>query len=261
MVAILVTRGIERFGGLLGGVMGTLPSTIVPASLGFALNARGDEALAAALAVTPAGMLLNAGFLWLWRAMPPRLPPMSLGRRLALMTTVSLTFWGLGAALLSLGFGALRAAGGSIVAAGWIATALLGVVGVVACLKLPDAPAGHRAVSPGAAMARGVLAALSVGAAMAFSVWGGPIAAGMASVFPAIFLTTMVSLWLSQGEAVPAGAVGPMMLGASGVALYAMLAGRWMPALGPWLGALSAWLVAVGGVNAPAAFWLHRRAR
>ena len=39
-----------------------------------------------------------------------------------------------------------------------------------------------------------------------------------------IFLTTMVSLWLSQGEAVPSGAVGPMMLGASSVAVYALLA-------------------------------------
>ena len=42
---------------------------------------------------------------------------------------------------------------------------------------------------------------------------GGSIAAGVTAVFPAIFMTTMISLWLSQGEAVQVGAVGPMMLG------------------------------------------------
>ena len=44
----------------------------------------------------------------------------------------------------------------------------------------------------------------------------------MASVFPAIFLTTMVSIWLSQGEAVQSGA-NLMMLGSSSVALYLCL--------------------------------------
>ena len=35
---------------------------------------------------------------------------------------------------------------------------------------------------------------------------------GIFSIFPAIFLTTMVALTLAQGVQVQAGAVGPMML-------------------------------------------------
>lgn len=261
MVAILVTRGIERFGGLLGGVMGTIPSTIVPASIGFAVSARGPEALAAALAVTPVGMLLNAAFLWLWRVLPGRLPASSLGRRLALMTAISLSFWGAGAALVAEALSLARARGLPLVGLGWACTALIGLAGVLACLRLPEAPRGSRSVGVGTALARGILAALAVGCAMALNRYGGPVAAGMASVFPAIFLTTMVSLWLAQGEAVPAGAVGPMMLGASGVSVYAMLAARWMPGMGPWIGSFSAWMVAVLGVNVPAALWLRRRVR
>ena len=34
-VAILVTLAIERFGGRLGGILGTIPTTIVPASWGL----------------------------------------------------------------------------------------------------------------------------------------------------------------------------------------------------------------------------------
>lgn len=252
-----MASAIERWGGLLGGALGTLPSTIVPASIGFAVSGRGEEALATALAVTPAGMLLNAGFLWLWRVVPARLPARSLGTRLAMMTAISLGVWSAGALLLAVLIEALP--GSARVGAGWVASALLLGVGLLACRRLPPAPPGHRPISPGMALARGVLAAVAVGSAMALNRVGGPVVAGMASVFPAIFLTTMVSLWLAQGEAVPAGAVGPMMLGASGVAVYAMLAARWMPAWGPGWGALAAWVVAVAGVNVPAAVWLARR--
>ncbi|MCP4793368.1 MAG: hypothetical protein GY882_08585 [Actinomycetia bacterium] len=40
-------------------------------------------------------------------------------------------------------------------------------------------------------------------------------------MFPAIFMTTMVGLWLSQGPDVPLGAAGPMLLGSTSVAVYA----------------------------------------
>ena len=44
---------------------------------------------------------------------------------------------------------------------------------------------------------------------------------GLASVFPAIFLTTMVALWFSQDSSVSIGAAGPMMLGgASGCSFF-----------------------------------------
>ena len=39
-----------------------------------------------------------------------------------------------------------------------------------------------------------------------------------------IMRIAMIALWLAQGEAVQAGAVGPMMLGSSAVAGYALLA-------------------------------------
>ena len=63
-----------------------------------------------------------------------------------------------------------------------------------------------------------------------------PILAGLASVFPAIFLTTMVALWLAQGADVPTGAAGPMMLGGSSVAMYSLIAPWALPEYGIYVG-------------------------
>jgi hypothetical protein len=84
--------------------------------------------------------------------------------------------------------------------------------------------------------------------------------AGMAAVFPAIFLTTMCSLWLSHGESVGLGAVGPMMLGGVSVSAFAWIAAWWIPEFGPILGPIGAWLVAVILITLPAWWWLNSKA-
>jgi len=259
VVAIAVTVAIERWGGRVGGLLGTLPTTIVPASLGIAIQTD-DAGLAQAMYAVPAGMLLNALFLWLWRAVPPRLPALALKPRLALMTAVSLTAWFVGAAGVTAGLGAL---GDSLATLRWAAlgcTAAILVIGALACLRTRPAPKGSRRVGPTALLARGLLAGVAIATAVWVSDVGGPLAAGVASVFPAIFVTTMVSLWLAQGEAVPAGAVGPMMLGSASVASYALIGASLLPALGPWLGTAVTWVAAVLSTTVPAWWWLSRRA-
>ena len=100
-----------------------------------------------------------------------------------------------------------------------------------------------------------MLAATAIALSVLLAQSGSPLLAGIASVFPAIFLTTMVSVWLSQGEAVQAGAVGPMMLGSGAVSAYALIAVLSFEAYGPWLGALAAWGGSVVLCSVPAALW------
>ena len=88
---------------------------------------------------------------------------------------------------------------------------------------------------------------------------GGPLIAGVAAVFPAIFMTTMCGLWLAHGEAVGAGAVGPMMLGGTSVSAYAWLAAWWVPALGLAPASLLAWVTAVVLITVPAWLWLTKQ--
>lgn len=258
VVSIGVTLAIERFGGKLGGLLGTLPTTIVPASLGMWTGEAAE--LTDAMSAVPPGMLVNAGFLWLWRAVPARLPQAwSLGARLTVMSVISLVAWTALAAIMVTGLSAWRGAG----MATWILgsaglTCLIGV-GLLATATPRPAPRGKRRVGPVTLLFRGLLAGSAIGVAIIIARTGGSVAGGIASVFPAIFLTTMVSLWLSQGEAVPAGAVGPMMLGSASVGSYALLAALLYPPLGPLAGTVLAWILAVITTTGPAWLWLRRQ--
>jgi hypothetical protein len=152
-----------------------------------------------------------------------------------------------------------RAADWPTAMVGGVALAIGGSLGVAACWTPPPAPAGSARVPRTVLLARAGLAAAAIGSALTLKATFGGLVAGIASVFPAIFLTTMVGLWLSQGAAVPLGAVGPMMLGATSVGLYALSALWTFPAFGPWAGAAASWLLAVGCGSFPAAVWLARR--
>ena len=258
VVATAVTVAIERFGGRVGGLLGTLPTTIVPASVGIWLQTEGDAAFQAAMDATPAGMLVDALFLWAWRALPPRLPQMPLKTTLALMTALTLGLWLLIAWPTVLIGNAFPI--GETLPFGLVSMALLVGVGIAGTLSSTPTPRGHRRVSWATLALRGVFAATAIGVAVWIADVAGPVAAGIAAVFPAIFFTSMASLWLAQGHAVPAGAVGPMMLGASSVGAYALFAHALFPAIGPVAGAVVSWVAAVATTTLPAWLWLERRA-
>ena len=260
-VAIGATVAVERWGGRAGGLLGTLPTTIVPAAIGIAAGSPDAASFQDAMFATPAGMLVNALFLWTWRVLPPHLPGDRVSRRLGLMVLASLGVWGVAAASAVV---ALNAFADAPLPRGALAVTLtLTLVGVggLACRRAPPSPKGGRSVSAPALLSRGVLAAAAIGAAVALASVGGPLAAGMAAVFPAIFLTTMVSLWMSQGEAVQVGAVGPMMLGSGSVSAFAVVAAWTVPAHGAGWGSAVAWMAAVGLVTVPAWWWLRRAQR
>ena len=70
VVAIAVTLLIEKYGGAIGGILGTVPTTIVPAAAGIALASNNYSDLNTSLAIVPAGMLINGIFLANWRILP-----------------------------------------------------------------------------------------------------------------------------------------------------------------------------------------------
>lgn len=258
-LAVVITVMIERWGGRVGGVLGTVPSTIIPASIGVYVG--GDPiAFAEAMDSACAGMLVSAGFLWTWRTLPSLLPPWSLGRQLVVMVLVSLSGW----VVLASAAVALREAyfqAGETQWFGWGATFVLVALGLGASWRYYPAPKGQQSVSVGMLLARGFCAGLAIFSAIGAAAVLGGFVAGLAAVFPAIFLTAMAGLWISQGQAVPAGAVGPMMLGSSAVAFFALVAKHTIPWYGPAWGSGAAWVFAVIFASLPAAAWLSWRAR
>ena len=256
IVAILATLAIERLGGKYGGILASIPTTIIPASVGFWLTADGLEDFRDSLYIVPVGMLINALFLLLWRVVPPKLPQISLNGQLALMSVIGLSGWAICAALC---IGALQLGVISPLMEGGLSFGVAIALGLWATSNAPPTPKGSRKVSLLMLLSRGALAATAVGFAVFLSSLGIAILAGMASVFPAIFLTTMVSVWLAQGHSVQAGAVGPMMLGSSSVSGYALLCAWFFPLLGPSLGALAAWVLSVVTCSGLALWWMRQK--
>jgi len=259
VVAIGVTVAIERWGGRIGGLIGSMPSTIVPATIGMAQMSHSEEMLSSALYMTPVGMWINGIFLLTW--MLPTRWPSRWTKNLGTITALSLLAWGALSVTFIQGVHSLVEAGHELMYLSLLATAGLLVTGIKVCSNAPPAPAGHRKVSPLTLVTRGVLAALAIAAAVLLAKAGSPLAAGVAAVFPAIFLTTMVSLWVSQGHAVQVGAVGPMILGCTSVSVFALLAAWTIPLWGIWVGCTVSWFGSVATVTLPAWRWLHPKNR
>jgi hypothetical protein len=252
LVAIAVTVAIEKFGGVIGGILGTIPTTIVPAAAFMWMAEPNSDAFDPAMGMVPVGMLLNAIFLWLWRVVPPRIPSWDFGKRLTIITTINLSMWFAGAAISVTLFPEQKS-----MSVGLIALIIGVLLGLWISLDHKPAPRGKNRVGPLMLACRGIAAATAIGLAVWLSQLGSPLLAGMASVFPAIFLTSMVALWIAQGEDVPSGAVGPMMLGAMSVSFYALLATFTLPEYGVLIGSVITWVASIGFVSVPAALWLR----
>ena len=256
VVATAVTVAIEKWGCLVGGLLGTVPSTIVPAGIGMYL-AGGEDEIVSSMMVVPLGMLLNALFLGAWLVLPRWFSNTS--RPLLLTSIGALAVW------FVLGMGVWFLLQNTVVgmllteqefAAGGLV--LLFLIAVWFNRRPQPTPKGSNAVSKTVLFARGSMAAAAIGVAVWMAGLGFPLLAGLASVFPAIFLTSMVALWLAQGPTVPQGAAGPMMLGGASVAVYANIAMWSLPAYGVVVGSVVAWVGSVLGWSIPAFLVLRR---
>ena len=255
LVAILVTVAIERFGGVIGGVLGTIPSTIVPAAAGVYLI-DGKESLISSMSIVPIGMLINGLFLGVWIVFPRFIKD----ERLRLPSTIaaSLSAWAV-LALTSLMI--VRH-----ITNGIISELALGLVGLFALAGLAiffniqsiAAPKGINKVPLVILSIRGIAAGLAIAFCLFLAELGLPFLAGLASAFPAIFLTSMVALWLSQGPQVPRGAAAPMMLGGASVSVYALIVMWSLPSFGIIYGSVIAWFGAVGLWTLPSFLVLKR---
>ena len=253
LVAVLVTVAVEKWGGVVGGILGTLPTTIVPAAIGMYIEG-GSEDLATSMSLIPFWMLLNALFVGTWVAYP------RIRKNVAIkeMTSVALIFWITAALVMTFVLSIALEHYSKL----WIGvTGLIFLIGLGLWMTFTprNAPRGENKVSKQVLVIRGSAAAIAIGIAVQLSSMGQPIVAGLASVFPAIFLTTMVALWLAQGPEVPTGAAGPMMLGGSSVAVYSLLAPWALPEYGIILGTLICWFSSVISTSIPAYSWITWR--
>jgi hypothetical protein len=236
-VASLCTLAVEKLGGTLGGIIASSPTTVVVFSVGQALGGASTESLQRALYAVPCGMATNAVFLLLWRELPASAAFQSLHflstayAKLAFMIVCSLCVWAAGASGMLLLLSQLHAWQWNFRVPGVVLFVALVAFGVaISVWKHVPAPPGTHKPHWFVYVLRGILAGVAVGSAILVSRIS-DFVAGLASTFPAIFLTSMVSLWLSQGAAVQSGSVGPMILGSTAVSGFAFAFAELLPAL------------------------------
>ena len=257
-IAVLATFAVERLGGVLGGIAASVPTTIVPAAIGMHASAPDHGHFVQAMAFVPVGILMNAGYLLLWRVVPAKLGMRSHRYLLATTAAITLGAWlAVATAIVWLHRAAAPSAGLSL-AIGCTAFACAVLLGVAANRVPHPAPAGTRRVGPIVLAMRGVAAGAAIGLSVLLARSGLPVAGGIGSVFPAIFTTILVATWLAQGAQVPTGAVGPMMLGTTSVSAYALLATVLFPRMPVPAAAAACWAIAAGGVSVPAFLWIRR---
>ena len=262
LVAIAVTVAIEKLGGVKGGILGTMPSTIVPAAIGIwlATNQNINE-FHKAMGIVPLGLILNAGFLWLWRVIPEYIPEYNLGFRLTIIASLSLFIWFIAATITILFSNKILNSNYNPLILGLVGQIIGILIGLLACLKPINAPKGQHEVSAFVLLTRGLAAGFAIGVAVQLAEIGNPLASGIASIFPAIFTTSMIALWISQGKSVPAGAIGPMMLGAMSVSSCALFYGILFPLIGQTFWGLVCatvlgWVLSVILITIPSWYWL-----
>ena len=173
---------------------------------------------------------------------------------------LSLGFWILAALVLVLVREALSPNMTRDVLVGVVALMTTVVLGVRACRDAPPAPKGNRRVGFRVLLLRGIGAGAAIACGVALGRAGWMTAAGMASVFPAIFLTSMLATWMAQGRAVPIGASGPMMLGSVAVSIYALVCAFTMPWAGSVWGSILGWVAGSVFGSLPAYLWLRKQA-
>ena len=259
-VAILATVVVERLGGSLGGILSSIPTTIVPAAIGIYGRDPDPDNFRRAMAFVPVGILLNAGYLVLWRVIPARVGRRTRRHLLGWTVALALGAWMLAAAGIMLLHDLFRPTVGQALVVGAIAFSSGIALGIAANRVPHPAPRGHRRVGPLVLAVRGVAASVVIGVALVLARMGLPVASGIASVFPVIFTTIMVATWLAQGAHVPTGAVGPMALGTLSVSAYALLATLLFPRMPLALAAAVCWIGAVALVSLPAFAYLRSRA-
>lgn len=254
LMAIAVACLIEKYGGAVGSVIGTVPSTIIPAIFlllsdnSKSVTDRANSALACVFGV----FATNVCFMPVWKVLPPRLPKKwSTGLSVLVSTIVSLMVWLVAALIIIFLQSALEKVGLSMFVYTLILVILTCVIGGYLCWNLPPTPAGKNVVKWYIHMARGLVAGAAIFASGILGQTDAGIAAGAVSTFPAIFLTTMVSVSLAQGADVSTGAIGPMILGGASGGWYtisAVVIFLWLK-WNIWLISLTAFVVVVAVWN------------
>ncbi len=231
MVVIIVMYIAEKYGSKVGGILGTLPSTIVIAFL-FIAYTEGRVFASQAASVVPAELGINVIFLFVFALLVHR------SMLLAFITTFAV--WGVLSSLLVIfTVGSIQ-----VSLALYIVTAIVSFVFLEKIRKIPSTGNAKVHYTVQKIIFRGILAGIVIAIAVYLSNIDA-IISGVFSVFPAILSSTMLISVREHGPDFAAGMAKSMMLGLSSVATYATVIYFLYPLYDVILGSIIAYIIAM----------------
>jgi hypothetical protein len=250
IVAALVSIGIEKFGGAFGGILGSSPTTLMPAAIGLWITITQDYNQSSLLRfqnsmlIICPSLLITGLFLYCWKILPGMFEKryLSLSKKsgllLILVSISSYGLWFLGATIFVLITRLISQpydGPDTILKVSLIITeksqngifflALVGLVthfawGIIGSWNIQQTPKSNTSVPLWSNALRGLAAGISIFLCVLLGKLD-PLVGGVLSMVPAIFGTAMVSVWITSGRKVSLGAIEPLVLGCSSVNLYA----------------------------------------
>jgi uncharacterized membrane protein (GlpM family) len=232
LVVIVITIIAEKFGTKVGGIFGTLPSTIVIALLFIAIN-KGTEFASDTAAVVPAELGINVVFLLVFALLIHRSVPIAFVTTFAVWGFLSslLVIFNINSIFTSVLIYLISVIGGFFVLEFWKNKPSTGMVKVHYTAKK--------------IVFRGLLAGFFIALAVSLSNVGS-IISGIFSVFPAILSSTMIISVREHGPEFAAGMAKSMLLGLASVCTYSALIHFLYPVYGIILGTGIAYLFSLG---------------
>jgi len=231
LIVIVITVVAERYGTKTGGIIGTLPSTMVVAFVLIALN-NGIDFASKAVSIVPAEMGINVFFLFIFVLVSYY--------SIYLAVPASLAVWSvLSAALLSLK-----------VESTIISLAIYASLMIPSFLFLEffrNTPSSSRAAihyTPIKILLRGLLAGTVVAIAVSLANVSA-VLSGIFSVFPAIFLSTMVIFVMEHGPDFAGAMAKSMIFGTPTIVGYATSVYFLYPLMGILWGTLASYFVSL----------------
>ncbi len=235
LVVITISVIAERFGTKLGGILGTLPSTIVIAFIFIHLN-KGAKFASRSAAVVPAEMGINVIFLFIFAILADRKTYSTLTASLGVWTILSLMlfFTNLHNVFVSL----------------LVYFLSMGTAFLILEKKVKIESVGKVEVeyTPKKIAFRGTLAGTVIAVAVFLSNIGS-VLSGIFSVFPAIFMSTMLIFTREHGSRFVGGSAKSMIFGTPSVVSYSVGVYFLYPMVGMIYGTIGSYLISLAVVS------------
>jgi len=231
VVVIIITVIAEKFGTKTGGILGTLPTTIIIAYIFIALN-KGVDFASDSISVVPAEIGINIIFIFVTVIL--------IRRSIYLAFTASFTFWTISSFLLWYTNLENVYISIPIFFVSMIGTFI--ILERIKKIKSISKKIVHYTIKK--ITFRGILAGTVITITVLLSNVGA-VLSGIFSVFPAIITSTMIICYYEHGPDFASGMAKSMIFGSTSVMSYAVTIHFTYPEYGIILGSIIAFIIAV----------------